>query len=67
MKADAIHVLQPAALLSLLVLLAGCASAPQPASCRGEFRPVNREVQMGALPDAAERLAMCDGGRHGQG
>lgn len=49
----------------LAATLAGCASAPQPSACRGEFRPVNRDARLAALVPG-ERLALCSGGGHGQ-
>lgn len=49
----------------LAATLAGCASAPQPAACRGEFRPVNHDARLASLAPG-ERLALCTGERHGQ-
>ena len=53
--------------MTSLGLLAACASAPKPAECKGEFRPVNVVEQKGASFDGTGRLVHCgEGDAHGQ-
>lgn len=54
----------------VLGLLTGCAThPPKPATCRGEFRPVNQDRRADLGPKSGERLALCPmtakGTRHG--
>lgn len=42
-----------------LALVAGCASAPKPAECEGEFRPVNPVEQKGAVLDELSSKSLC--------
>lgn len=54
-------------ILAALSLLWGCASAPKPPECKGEYRPVNVERQKGASMDGTGRVVRCEEeGAHGK-
>lgn len=47
-------------------LLTACASAPKPAECKGEFKPVNSVEQNGIESVKTEKLVSCkEGAVHG--
>ena len=50
--------------LTALVLLAlsGCASAPKPAECKGEFRPVNVADRKEAVANQSTKIVKCNEG-----
>jgi len=50
--------------LILACLLAGCASAPKPADCKGEFKPVNAngKVSLDNLKDKPNKIVRCNEG-----
>ena len=52
--------------VTLAYLLTACASAPKPAECKGEFKPVNSVEQNGVTAVKIEKLVSCkEGTIHG--
>lgn len=50
----------------MLCLAAGCSTAPKPAECKGEFRPVNVVEQKNASMDGTGMIVRCGkGDTHG--
>ncbi|MGB7816291.1 MAG: hypothetical protein WBL28_08065 [Methylotenera sp.] len=46
--------------------LLGCASAPKPAECKGEFKPVNAIEKKGAALNKTSAVVRCNKGElHG--
>lgn len=46
----------------LLAFLAGCASAPKPPECKGEFRPVNLDVRKDTAAIQTQKIVKCNEG-----